>query len=164
MERECKIHGVHSSWRHKSGKGWICRLCRQSERRAKRIARNYQILATEYGEDIARQYAEAARKRNVHINEFRGVGRRQPFGEQFSGADRHVIHRIELLNLAANKPVHNLGWNCSVCGVYHDEYAFFDVDRIVPGSQGGEYVAGNIRVLCPNCHKCKSNGLRDWRG
>jgi hypothetical protein len=47
------------------------------------------------------------------------------------------------------------GWNLSKC----------DRHRIVPGKDGGEYVKGNVIIVCPNCHrlvhdKMKANSVK----
>lgn len=47
-------------------------------------------------------------------------------------------------------------WPCQLCG-----YAKMpsDVHRLVPGAEGGAYVAGNIVALCCRCHREVHRGL-----
>jgi hypothetical protein len=42
---------------------------------------------------------------------------------------------------------------CKNCGVYRNTLIR---DRIVPGYLGGTYTAGNIQLLCANCHQDKT--------
>lgn len=39
----------------------------------------------------------------------------------------------------------------------------FEVDRIVPGCQGGTYVDGNVRPACGPCNRETGNAARDGR-
>lgn len=160
MERECKVHGKHDNWRFK--RYWICRFCHFETRRTKQITTNYQKLLVEFGQEVADEYKLATVDKGTHVNKFRGIGRRKSFGDVHTGLTRKIIGRIILLNTASNKPTNSLGWECAVCGTESREPAFFDIDRIVPGKDGGEYVAGNMQILCPNCHKCKTHSLPSW--
>ena len=40
---------------------------------------------------------------------------------------------------------------CRLCG--ESNYALLDVHRILPGKDGGKYVAHNVVTLCSNCHR-----------
>ena len=42
-------------------------------------------------------------------------------------------------------PCEECGWDKSRC----------DIHRIVRGKDGGKYNAGNVIVLCPNCHRLR---------
>jgi hypothetical protein len=105
---------------------------------------------------VAKQYLSDVAIKRVHLKQYYALGRRGKFDKDLTGTDRSVLQRIELLNTASSKPLSNIGWKCNHCGVYHTEPTFFDVDRILEGNKGGKYEPGNIQVLCPNCHKCKS--------
>lgn len=51
-------------------------------------------------------------------------------------------------------------FRCGVCKIEDPQWSFFDVDHIVPRSQGGGNVASNLQLICPNCHrrKCLAEG------
>ncbi len=57
-----------------------------------------------------------------------------------------VIGQTEKKILRAN--------HCSKSGWNKDAS---DIHRIIPSSQGGLYVEGNVVVLCPNCHRLAKN-------
>jgi hypothetical protein len=46
------------------------------------------------------------------------------------------------------------GNSCKLCGWIGP----CDVHRIVPGAQGGWYTAGNMILICPNCHRLQHTG------
>lgn len=46
---------------------------------------------------------------------------------------------------------------CSACGWLGE----CNRHRVVPGKDGGRYTAGNVVVLCPNCHAA-IHGKGDW--
>jgi 5-methylcytosine-specific restriction endonuclease McrA len=49
---------------------------------------------------------------------------------------------------------------CAHCGVFRVR---LQRDRIVPGFRGGEYIDGNIQLLCANCHETKSRAeQKEW--
>lgn len=51
------------------------------------------------------------------------------------------------------------GYACQYCGKgdYHDS-PFLHVDRMIPGSQGGQYVPENVTLACINCNSNR-NGV-----
>lgn len=56
-------------------------------------------------------------------------------------------------------------WHCAKCEKPHELREFFDLDHIVPRSQGGLDVPENLQILCPNCHREKSiadGTMRSW--
>jgi 5-methylcytosine-specific restriction enzyme A len=50
---------------------------------------------------------------------------------------------------------------CAVCGIIDQDPSFFDIDHIIPVSQGGSSFKENLQMICPNCHRRKS--LREIR-
>jgi hypothetical protein len=159
IEKECKIHGVHSNWRHRENKEWLCRLCIHENKRRERINRNYSTIkrvdaeaAEQYKHDAAKGYVDVRR----YLGGYSGVAR-------FFKAPRQVAERIVTLNQIAKESPYQRGWRCSVCGVYKEDHQFFDIDHITPRSKGGADDYTNMQILCPNCHKCKSHSLPDWR-
>lgn len=54
----------------------------------------------------------------------------------------------------------NAGYRCQCCGITQAEYGRgLDVHRIVPQDQGGEYIDGNVEVLCRSCHMKKDRAI-----
>lgn len=47
------------------------------------------------------------------------------------------------------------GYNCNECGVRFSGNA--TIDHIVPISDGGMHVIGNMQLLCEECHNIKDN-------
>ena len=45
---------------------------------------------------------------------------------------------------------------CAGCGDWV-RYENLEMDRISPGSAGGQYVVGNVQLLCGSCNKIKGN-------
>lgn len=166
IERNCKTHGVHSNWKLKKRpkKGWqyTCRFCLLEKRRNKRILSNYKKLFDTVGKDIADDYLNCANSgQRVHISHFLAKARRKKVGLPVN-IHRYAFARIAFLNLAAKKPIENVGWNCAICGVFSKEQTFFEVDRLLPGKDGGTYDVENIRLLCPNCHRCVTFNMESW--
>lgn len=52
-------------------------------------------------------------------------------------------------------------YKCAGCGC-EDSPKNYELDRIVPGSDGGEYEEGNLQVLCANCNRRKGNNDDKW--
>jgi hypothetical protein len=50
-----------------------------------------------------------------------------------------------------------LQWQCGHCRYTSNEPTFFDVDHKVPQSEGGSDDVGNLEIVCPNCHRRKTN-------
>jgi hypothetical protein len=75
------------------------------------------------------------------------------------------VQRVILMNRIAQRPLINIGWSCAQCFVESTEPCFFDIDHIVPCSETGRRTYGdmtNLQLLCPNCHRCKTLGLKSW--
>jgi len=53
--------------------------------------------------------------------------------------------------------------HCAHCGVLVDYPFGFELDHIVPLSQGGTDTEQNSQVLCIDCHKAKSSAERAGR-
>lgn len=51
---------------------------------------------------------------------------------------------------------------CSVCGVsdWNGEPLTMDIDHIIPLSVGGKDTIDNLRFICPNCHRQKTEKER----
>ena len=49
---------------------------------------------------------------------------------------------------------------CKGCGHYEPHFRFFHLDRIIPGSRGGQYEWGNVQLLCLSCNAIK--GKHHW--
>lgn len=47
-------------------------------------------------------------------------------------------------------------YRCKVCGLADPVYLLFDVDHIIPKSQGGTDARENLQLLCPTCHRRKT--------
>lgn len=48
------------------------------------------------------------------------------------------------------------GFACIMCGATKvDDDARLEVDRIIPGAQGGRYVEENVACLCAKCNRAK---------
>jgi 5-methylcytosine-specific restriction endonuclease McrA len=75
------------------------------------------------------------------------------FGRRVSKG--HLKRWIEL-NRASGKPENNVGWTCQHCEFTCNDVRFFDLDHIIPRSQGGSDSPTNLQVLCPNCHRLKT--------
>jgi len=45
--------------------------------------------------------------------------------------------------------------HCGRCGLRPECLGVLDVDRIIPGEDGGEYIEGNVQILCANCHRLR---------
>src|SRR5258706_13528316 len=103
MERTCKIHGYHLKWRRRRT-AWLCRYCIQANKRSKRIARNYNLLLSEYDQDIADRYLAATKLRTVSINEFRSVANKETYRDKYPGVTRSDFARIQILNAVSRKP------------------------------------------------------------
>ncbi len=72
---------------------------------------------------------------------------------------KKTIERIQNLNLVAGLPLLNVGWNCMSCQTFSNSEMLFDIDHIVPLSDGGNSKIENLQLLCPNCHKRKTYAL-----
>lgn len=54
------------------------------------------------------------------------------------------------------------GWTCAICKRVLP--ASFQIDHVVPLSEGGEDHADNMQSLCPNCHADKTQREAIERG
>jgi 5-methylcytosine-specific restriction endonuclease McrA len=88
------------------------------------------------------------------------VARRLVFGKLSN--ELPFFYRARSLNRVCGLPLDNQSWSCSVCGFKCDNPRFFDIDHVIPRSKGGGY-HGNRQALCPNCHRCKTLSLPDWK-
>jgi hypothetical protein len=63
------------------------------------------------------------------------------------------------------KVLHRDGYICQSCGVRSTRVddVRFDVDHIVPKSDGGSHALDNLQTLCPSCHADKHTGNGDLR-
>ena len=52
-------------------------------------------------------------------------------------------------------------YKCAGCGC-EDSPKNYELDRIVPGADGGEYESGNLQVLCANCNRRKGGNDDKW--
>lgn len=159
--RECRVHGVHTNWRHRDNKGeWLCRLCIHESKRKARINRNY-LTIKRVDPIAAEQYKQAAESGYADMRHYYGG---YSGVSKFFNEPKHVAQRIVQLNYIAKVSPYRRGWTCSVCGVYSECHQFFDVDHVIALADGGPDTYDNMQILCPNCHKCKSHNLPDWRG
>ncbi len=159
--RLCKRHGEHSNWKIKNKQNksheHICRLCIQHQRKQKRILCNYNKILNRYGKEYAELYLN--KYKNTHFNVFLSIIRRKTI-KLSNNSPKHVVNRVEILNGTLN--VSSGEWFCQHCGIKNSNHSFFEIDRIIPGKDGGNYEIGNIQILCPNCHKCKTHSLTNW--
>lgn len=161
MERQCKKHGTHSEWRRLAGnKGWMCRKCRNEERHDKRLVANSARVADVLGESYVPLYVKA-HYNGVPVTTFiRGELNRSISNKSDYHLTKASLIRIRILNAVSENRQDNTGWECSICGVTSDSPAFFDIDRIEPGSKFGRYTSKNTRILCPNCHRCVTHNIK----
>jgi hypothetical protein len=64
-------------------------------------------------------------------------------------------HRRGRFKVAVKPTVRLNKTKCSVCGWKGP----CDSHRILRGKDGGRYTAGNVIVVCPNCHRLAHRGL-----
>lgn len=160
--KKCDKHGLHTNWRFQKSNGrWMCRLCIQAARKEKRISINYARLKEECGEDVACMYLEDVRNGRAHINEYRAIARKNGKHIRGSRGDRARRDRTVILNSIQEQSKN--GWHCEKCFLVNESPSFFEIDRIIGGKFGGKYEIGNMRILCPNCHKCKTHLLPHWK-
>lgn len=162
--RVCKLHGEHSEWYWnsygKSGK-WICLRCKRDRRRAQRRSASYARVLEEFGPEVAQEYAELPEGQVPPIHSYI-CRKRWELGKPASLGYVGATNRLNMLNLLTGQPFDNCGWSCAMCDLWSSEPTFFDIDHIVPVSAGGTEALTNLRPLCPNCHRCRTQNLPDW--
>lgn len=122
-------------------------------------------LLDQYGVGVADQYWAALQVAGDHGR----VDVRRLLRSIIATAHSHLstgnIGRVLRLNEITSRPLTNVGWSCKACHIESVDPGFFDIDHIVPSSVIGRRTyrdKGNLQVLCPNCHRCKTLRLREW--
>lgn len=67
----------------------------------------------------------------------------------------HTIRGAETCCTICGVPGHRLAAyerKNAPCPSFHLNHRKMEIDRIIPGSMGGEYRKGNVRPLCPRCN------------
>ena len=91
------------------------------------------------------------------ICEVEGCDRPQMFKDYASGGVRRYRPKCAKHVRAYRLKAPIEGVPCSKCGWR----GCCERHRVIPGSAGGRYVASNIQVLCPNCHRA-ADGRGEW--
>lgn len=136
------------------------RRSRKEAKRRRKRKKTMRGLATKYGQEVAELYAQV-----MHVVPDHSKARIFQLKQQVIGnhlgfkPDRCMVERVELLNWIAGKLFASVGWACMACGLQHKHPCFWDIDHIIPSGEGGSDGVENLQLLCPNCHKKKSQGI-----
>lgn len=140
---------------------WVCGGCTKMS--AKAVARAKEIdyyrmqVFKRHGSTCAKSYMDIMRsnpsaKAQVKIERIL----RRCLPPDYRNLSDNQILRLMDINRASKLPSNNIGWACSLCGIFSVDFRFFDVDHIHPKAAGGRRIKDNLHVLCPNCHRIKT--------
>jgi 5-methylcytosine-specific restriction endonuclease McrA len=137
------------------------RIRNRKKQRRRKISRCFIRVSNKYGAEMATAYLSTSNiKSDVHPSIRMETIKLDTFEKLHSfRPSRKLMLRIELMNKICGLTLLNMGWNCQGCKLRHGSIFFFEIDHIIPSSESGSNKPDNLQLLCPNCHKIKTQEL-----